>query len=188
MELYSFDFYCENLPFFIAKALEKIAKKPANSLAFIFVGSDGNIGDSLAPLCGSLLKINSGKTFVYGNLFSTICAKEVPYAVQFIKKCHPDTLTIVIDAALGKKEDVGVIKVQSGGIKPGLGVNKNLPKTGDISVLGVLGEKRADGRALTNSRLSTVYKMAENIAKGLEKFVQINEKGLKCQNKEGFYS
>ena len=69
--------------------------------------------------------------------------------------------------------------MQSGGIKPGLGVNKNLPKTGDISVLGVLGEKRSNGKALTHSRLSTVYKMAENIARGLEMFVQINENALK---------
>lgn len=179
MELYSFDYKCDNLPFFIAKSIEKIVKTPVESLAFIFVGSDGNIGDSLAPLCGSLLKINSGKVFIYGNLFSTICAKEVPYAVEFLKKCHPGTLSIVVDAALGKKEDVGVIKVQSGGIKPGLGVNKNLPKTGDISVLGVLGEKRSNGKALTHSRLSTVYKMAENIARGLEMFVQINENALK---------
>ena len=183
MDHLNFDLKCVNLPYAIAKSLENYLKMPAEGLIFLFVGSDSNIGDSLAPLCGTIFSKKVQNAFNYGGLGRIIGAKEVPYAISFIEKCHPSTKIVVIDAAVGKKEDVGMIKVQNVGIKPGLGANKNLPKVGDLSVIGILGEKRADGRTFTASRLSQVYKMAENIANGLIIFVKNNEKRLNLLKK-----
>ena len=102
----------------------------------------------------------------------------MPYAIEFIKKTHPASLVIAVDAAIGKKEDVGLIKVQKTGIKPGLGVNKDLPAVGDMSVIGILGEKRGEKALFTVGKISTVYKMAEKIANGLQIFVKNNQKRL----------
>ena len=97
---------------------------------------------------------------------------------EFIKNAHPESLVAVIDAAVGRKEDLGLIKVQNCGIKPGLGVNKNLPSVGDFSIIGILGEKTCEKSVLTVGRLSTVYEMANNIAQGIQIFVQNNKKRL----------
>ena len=85
---------------------------------------------------------------------------------------------MAIDAALGKSDDVGLIKVHNGGIKPGLGVNKDLPMVGDVSIIGVLAEKTAENGGFKGVRLNTVYEMAKIIALGLEIFIKNNEKRL----------
>lgn len=178
MEVMSFDYKSENISNFIAKTLEKYLNTPSESIIFLFIGSDSNIGDSLAPICGSLFESQGGGVFAYGNLINPITAKEVPYAIEFIKRTHPASLVIAVDAAIGKKEDVGLIKVQKTGIKPGLGVNKDLPAVGDMSVIGILGEKRGGKALFTVGKISTVYKMAEKIANGLQIFVKNNQKRL----------
>ena len=178
MDVMSFDYKNENISNFIAKTLEKYLVAPCESIIFLFIGSDSNIGDSLAPICGSLFENEVDGVFSYGDLITPITAKEVPYAVDFIKRAHPDSLVVAIDAAIGRKEDVGLIKVQKTGIKPGLGVNKNLPKVGDLRVIGILGEKRGERALFTVSKISTVYKMAEKIAKGLQIFIKNNQKRL----------
>ena len=178
MEVMSFDYKSDGISNFIAKTLEKYLASPCESIIFLFIGSDGNIGDSLAPICGSLFEKDTSGVFAYGDLITPITAKEVPYAVEFIKRAHPDSLVIAVDAAIGKKEDVGLIKVQKTGIKPGLGVNKDLPKVGDLSVIGILGEKRGEKALFTVGKISTVYKMAEKIATGLQIFIKNNQKRL----------
>lgn len=168
----------ENTPKIIAKLLETNLKNACKSLVFLFIGSDGNMGDSLAPLCGTILNLKEDGIFCYGDLNCPITAKEAPFVAEFIKNAHPESLVAVIDAAVGRKEDLGLIKVQNCGIKPGLGVNKNLPSVGDFSIIGILGEKTCEKSVLTVGRLSTVYEMANNIAQGIQIFVQNNKKRL----------
>lgn len=161
-------FICE----IIAKNLEIITQNCEN-LVFIFVGTDANVGDSLGPLVGTLIDINDNKIYKYGSLNTPITAKEVPYIANFIKKAHPDSFIIVVDAALGKKQDIGQIKVLKEGIRPGLGVNKNLPTIGDASIIGIIGEKNAFSESiLALTRLSCVYQMANVIKEGIEQFIQ----------------
>lgn len=167
-------FYLEDeyLSLFIAKALEKYVGFNYLSVIFVFIGTDGNVGDSLAPLCGSLIDISSEKALFYGDLTQPITAKEVPFVAKYLKKAHPGSVIVVIDAAIGKKWDVGRVKVQNSGLKPGLGVNKNLPMVGDVSIIGVIGEKQdfIKGNYI-QIRLSSVFKMAKSIAKGIEMFL-----------------
>ena len=179
MEYYSFDNKNENLPFCIAKAIENMVEMPVESPILLFIGSDGNIGDSLAPLCGTLFTGQNTACISYGSLNSPVSAKEVSYLVNFVKKCHPGAIFVVIDAAVGKNQDLGMIKVQKCGIKPGLGVNKNLPMVGDISIVGVLAEKRSSNSIMSPVRLSTVYEMAKSVADGLNIFIKNNENALK---------
>ncbi len=163
----------------IAKNLEILTQNFTN-VVFIFVGTDANMGDSLGPLTGTLINLKSNKIYTYGSLMSPITAKEVPYIAHFIKKAHPTSFVVVVDAALGKRQDVGQIKVLKEGIQPGLGVNKKLPVIGDAGIIGVVGEKTAFSESVLGlTRLSDVYAMAQVIKNGIELFATAKNNNVK---------
>lgn len=136
----------------------------------VCVGSDLVIGDSLGPLIGSMLtfKTQGLGAYIYGTLNSPVTAKEIRYVKTFLKETHPHRPVIAVDAAVGKEEDVGLIKVTNTPLAPGSGANKQLGKFGDATVLGVVAQKTPDNFALFNStRLRLVYEMAERISEGI---------------------
>ncbi len=162
----------------IAEKLYRICAGRQN-VNFIFVGTDSNIGDSLGPLCGEITKCKNPSIMFYGDLKNTITAKDVPYISEYIKKAHPLSYNVVIDAALGKVEDIGMIKVCECGIKPGLAVNKDLPLTGDASIIGVVGERSVSGRLMPQiTRLSLVYKMAQIISRGITEYIKLKDNSI----------
>lgn len=155
---------------------------------FIFVGTDSNLGDSLGPLSGTMISSTDPSVMIYGSLDCTLTAKDVPFLSSYLKKAHPFGFDIVIDAALGKTEDVGTIKICDAGIKPGLGVNKDLPMIGDASIIGVVGERQFCGGAMPSiTRLSMIYNMAKTISDGINSFLDFRLKFGLCGLK-GEYS
>ena len=113
-----------------------------NYPVFVCFGSALMTGDNLGPKIGHILQQKlKGKCYVYGTLKATITAKEADVVTNLIKVLHPKSQIIVIDAALGHINDIGLIKIFNDGIKPGLGVNKNLKKVGDVSIIAIIGEK-----------------------------------------------
>ncbi len=139
---------------------------------FICIGSDLVLGDSLGPLVGTFLKNKNVQSYVYGTLNFPITAKEVEYARTYLKLMHPDSIAIAIDAAVGDAGDIGLIRVLDKGLKPGLGVDKNLGTVGDLSIIGVVAEKSLKNTSLFNlTRLNLIYKMSERIANGIEKYI-----------------
>jgi len=139
----------------------------------VCVGTDGVVGDSLGPLVGSFLKEKNLPAFIYGELFNPITAKQIVGIKEFIYKTHPDSKVLVIDSAVGDQEEIGLIKICDQGIKPGLGAKKDLPKIGDISIIGIV-EKRGKIEKLKSTRLRLVYKMAQEIALAIEKHIVFN--------------
>ncbi len=159
-------------------------KKPI----FICIGSDLVLGDSLGPLVGTFLKNKNLRSYIYGTLAFPITSKEVEYARTYLKQIHPNSISIAIDAAIGEKDDVGLIRVQSKGLKPGLGVNKNLGTVGDLSIVGIVASKSMQNYNLFNlTRLNLIYKMAETIANGIEKYInyQINKENFSIDSSFG---
>ena len=69
----------------------------------VCVGSDLAIGDSLGPVCGSMLqyKTRGLPVFVYGTLPSPVTAKEIPYLRSFLKDTHAGKKILAVDAAVG---------------------------------------------------------------------------------------
>lgn len=142
---------------------------------FVCVGSDLILGDSLGPLVGTLLKNKGINNYIYGTLATPITAKEVNYLNEYLNGVHKNTVFISVDAAVGNENDVGLIKICNKGLKPGLGVNKNLKTVGDISIIGVVAEKSINNRSLFYmTRLNLIYKMARIIAEGVEKYLTEN--------------
>ena len=156
----------------IARKLYDIC--PINrNIIFVFIGTDANIGDSLGPICGQITDFSGRTCLFYGDLTNTITAKDVPYLVDFIKQTHPSSFIVTVDAALGSKDDIGVIKVCKNGIKPGLGVNKNLPEIGDASIIAVVGEKKLNYGLNSVLRLGAVFKIAKTISDGITEFLSL---------------
>ncbi len=145
---------------------------PNKPPVFLCIGSDLILGDSLGPLIGTLLKSKKLPAFVYGSLSFPVTAKEIKTARTHLKEAHPNSTVIAIDAAVGDESDVGLIRIINQGIKPGLGVNKDLGKIGDVSIIGVVAEKSINNTQLFNlTRLNLVYTMAQHIANGIELFM-----------------
>ena len=170
--LYSFNMFNEYAKNGIAQSLLKCNsnnKKPIVQS----VGSDLVLGVRLWPLVGTFLRKNNFDAFVYGTLNCPITAKEVTYAKDYLKIMHPNSVVIAIDAAVGDAEDVGVVKIIDKGLKPGLGLNKNLGVLGDISIIGVVATRSVKNYNLFNlTRLNLVYKMAEVISEGIMDYVK----------------
>ncbi|MBE7083503.1 MAG: spore protease YyaC [Clostridiales bacterium] len=149
-------------------------KKPI----FVCIGSDLVLGDSLGPLVGTLLRKKAVRSYIYGTLNYPITSKEVEYARTCVKQMHPNSITIAIDAAVGGAEDIGLVRVLNKGLKPGLGVDKNLGIIGDISIIGVVAEKSLKNYNLFNlTRLNLIYKMAECIANGVADYLSYINSG-----------
>ncbi len=140
----------------------------------VCIGSDLSIGDSLGPICGSKLKerLLGSNVYIYGTLQKPITAKEVNYVSQFLKQTHPNSPILAIDAAVGREDEIGLIKISSMPIKPGSGANKNLNEIGDMSIMGIIAEKSLFSYTLlSNTRLNIVYKMSEIIVEGVIKYI-----------------
>lgn len=149
----------------------------------VCVGTDAAIGDSLGPIIGTKLKEKSLPAFIYGSLDSTVTAKEVKTIGRFIKNAHPLSKVLVIDAAVGLEEDIGMIRVINDGIRPGLGAEKDLPKLGDGAIMGIVSPRsKGNNSFMTTTRLSPIYKMAEVIANGVCDYV------LGCEQKPAYRS
>ncbi len=139
----------------------------------ICVGSDLCIGDSLGPLTGTrLIKSLKGKVYVYGTLKNTVTAKEINIISKNVKKIHPSSKVIVIDAAVGKSEDIGKIKVSDRGIRPGLGVNKFLDEIGDVSIISIVAEKEKSLISSGEIRLSLIDRISGIIADAVTGFLK----------------
>ena len=137
----------------------------------VCIGTDATIGDSLGPICGTMLEGRMKEEFIYGTLQKTVTAKEIKTIKTFIAKVHPFSKVLVIDAAVGNATDIGYIKISDAPIKPGLGANKDLPEIGDISIISIIGEKSHGNYAFMNmTRLSPVYHIAKLIADAIENY------------------
>lgn len=137
------------------------------SLVILCIGSDLAIGDSLGPITGSMIKYKTQglNTFLYGTLSAPITAKEIKYIRSFLKETHKGSKIIAVDAAVGEKGDIGLIKLSNSPLFPGAGANKQLGSVGDLSIMGIVAEKSLNNYGLLNTtRLNMVYSMSEVIS------------------------
>ncbi len=137
-------------------------------IVFVCIGTDRSTGDSLGPLVGyklsSILKKYSN-VHVFGTLDNPVHAKNIDDIItQIYSQCY-NPFVIAIDACLGKMERVGYVTVREGSLKPGAGVNKDLPHVGDIHITGIVNIGGfMEYVVLQNTRLNTVMKMANVIS------------------------
>jgi putative sporulation protein YyaC len=166
----------ENLAMELLKFLPKASQQ---SIVFVCIGTDRSTGDSLGPLVGSFLEEKDIPHFhVYGTLDEPIHAVNLDERLREITIKHQDPYIIGIDACLGRMKNVGVIQVADGPVKPGAGVNKELPAVGDIHITGIVNVSGfMEFFVLQNTRLNLVMKMAKTIANGIYQASILHSKG-----------
>ncbi|EFM10518.1 sporulation protein YyaC [Paenibacillus curdlanolyticus YK9] len=141
------------------------------SIRFVCIGTDQSTGDAFGPLVGSMLK-EYGWADVIGTLDRPLDAKQI--AVQQISP-REGTITITIDACLGKADSVGKYAVSEGPLRPGEGVGLKLDPIGDYAIAGVVNELGPKPyRTLQATSLYLVMEMAREAAGAIDR-------ALRCQ-------
>ena len=171
---YSFNMFNKMAASGLIMTLNNFLKDTQTPPVILCIGSDLAIGDSLGPICGTMISEKKlfEQSYVYGTLKRPITAKEVRYLGDFFKKTHPNSKIIAIDAAVGDAGDIGLIKIANKGLRPGLGANKKFAPIGDVSIMGIVAEKSVFNYSLLNlTRLSLVYKMADIISDAISSYL-----------------
>lgn len=155
-------------------------KSNKKELVIVNIGTDKNIGDSLAPIVGRLSQNKLKAIKMYGTTQNPIHALNLSKKYKEIKSKHKDAFIIGVDASVSSTYDKGTILLRNLPVRPGKGIGKNLEEVGDISIVGIV-EK--DGLSILGNgiRLSNVWDMAESISKAVIKLdkslYRINSKG-----------
>jgi putative sporulation protein YyaC len=154
----------------IASQLSKLfISKPHQERVIVCVGTDRSTGDALGPLVGSKLnKLDPPRSHIYGTLEYPVHAMNLEETLDRITDKHPSAFVIAIDACLGQLNSVGSIQLNTGPLKPGAGVNKDLPPVGDIHLTGIVNVGGfMEYFVLQNTRLSLVMNLADVITASL---------------------
>jgi putative sporulation protein YyaC len=138
-------------------------------IVVVCIGTDRSTGDALGPLIGT--KLHNKDTFpffVYGTLDEPVHAVNLEEKLKMIETEHPGAFIIGVDACLGRLNHVGMVSINEGPVKPGAGVNKQLPSVGHMHITGIVNVSGfMEYFVLQNTRLSIVMKMADLIADSL---------------------
>lgn len=147
-------------------------RNPERDLIIMCIGTDRSTGDSLGPLIGhkldkSLRRYNN--VFVHGTLEDPVHAKNLKDSIEYVYNTYQDPFVIAIDACLGKLERIGYVTVGHGPLKPGAGVNKELPPIGDLHITGIVNLGGfMEYIILQNTRLNLVMKMADTVSEAFQ--------------------
>lgn len=138
-------------------------------LVIVCIGTELVMGDCLGPLVGYQLSRHTlANACVYGTLKDPIHALNLKQKMESIKKKHPASHIIAIDASFGSRRHLGTVFIQPGPLYPGLGVSKDLPPVGDISITGIVCTQGPDSNErLKDTPLSLLLPQAEIITEGI---------------------
>ncbi len=160
----------------IAASLSDPLGVRSQPLTVVCIGTDRSTGDALGPLVGSRLtewRSVRDRIRVVGTLDEPVHAGNLRGAIQALGLARPGAgHVLAVDACLGRVGSIGYITVGEGPLKPGAGVNKELPQVGDAYITGVVNVGGfMEYLVLQNTRLSLVIKMADAIARGVVTYV-----------------
>ena len=132
----------------------------------VCIGTNRIISDSFGPRVGKKLKqvFNKNENInVYGTMENPIHLKNVEY---FLKKMENKNQIILIDSAIGRKEDIGNTYVNRGGMEIGKAFNHSIYIPANINIKTVIGAKEY----MPNYSIYQIEQIANKVA---YKIVQI---------------
>lgn len=144
---------------------------------FFFIGCDSVISDSVAPLCGTLLENEAmDGLFFYGSLKYPVTALNVERIYRYIREFHRGAVIVAVDSAVGAEDEIGVIKLVRGGLKPALALKKNLERVGDLSLLVIIAKRTEyNVEELRQARLGRAFDLSSVIAEGIRIFSRMRK-------------
>lgn len=167
-------------PLEFACQLSSLLKSREFPLLFLCIGSDRITGDCLGPLTGYKLEtLNLPHCRVLGTLEHPVHAGNLEEAHALIHTRYPDYTVIAIDAAFGSPRHVNCVSLCPRPLCPGLGVQKDLPPAGDLSITGIVSaDTDFPYLTLQHTRLSQIMRMADCICEGILRYFQFQEASL----------
>ena len=154
-----------------SRSLAKLLKEYDASdrdVVIVCIGSDRATGDCLGPLVGEKLSRYYKQYNVFGTLDNPVHARNLNDTIDTIYKTYYNPLIIAIDASLGISNHVGYVTMGKGGLRPGMGVGKDLQVIGDIYITGIVGiSGMLNQMLLQTTRLSLVMHLADFIYTGI---------------------
>lgn len=168
-ETHSIYDFCHNLSHIITQKTD--AKR---ELILLCIGSDRATGDALGPIIGyKLSKYHYNNLIIYGTLEKPVHAKNLTATLKTMYAAHKNATVIAIDASLGSTSHVGYITLGEGGLRPGIGVDKDLPLVGDIFITGIVNISGIlNHMLLQTTRLDLVMQLADYICLGIRYSLQ----------------
>ncbi|WP_018754117.1 spore protease YyaC [Paenibacillus sanguinis] len=160
---------------------------PGQDIVIICIGTDRSTGDCLGPLVGTALsKYNSPYFHLYGTLEEPVHAMNLKETLEYIQHSYNNPYIISIDACLGQSASIGSIQVVQGPLRPGAGVNKQLPPVGDIHLTGIVNVGGfMEYFVLQNTRLSLVMRLSEIISTSLHSAIREWNRGFIALSQPG---
>lgn len=142
---------------------------PHQPIVVVCIGTDRSTGDALGPFVGSQLdKFRSNLFSVYGTIANPVHALNLAETIRDIHIKFENPFIIAIDACLGQTSSVGYIQSNIGPVRPGAGVNKQLPDVGDVHITAVVNVGGfMEYFVLQNTRLHLVMTMSDIISHSL---------------------
>lgn len=150
---------------FLRLEIERLALDGRATPVVLCIGSDRSTGDSLGPLVGSfLLERGVARAQVCGDLAAPVHASNLRRVWLELRETRPRPAVVAVDACLGRQESVGTLTAGLGPLRPGAGVNKDLPPVGDVYLTGTVNVSGfMEYFVLQNTRLSLVVAMARRM-------------------------
>ena len=137
----------------------------------ICIGSDKVSGDMLGPLVGSALRDEYDLPCpVYGAVGESVNGVNLDSYVRMIERRHKGAALIAVDAALGKEEDVGKIRLKRGGVKAGGAMARKSDPVGDLGIVGIVAKESAP-KDVVASLLAVPFELVESLAQGIAKVI-----------------
>lgn len=144
-------------------------KKEQQEIILVCIGTDRVTGDCLGPLVGHKLKrVLPKKYTLYGSLSHPVHALNLEDTIHLIRKRHQNPFFIVVDASLGDMNRIGYVTLSNSTLRPGRGVQKDLPAIGHISITGIVNlASEFSASTIQTTRLHTVMQLADYIYQGI---------------------
>ena len=150
-------------------------------VVFACIGTDRSTGDALGPLVGQWL-VRSGydDTRVLGTLEHPLHALNLRDRIGPLAGSAAPPVVVAIDAALGPRESIGMISLRGGGLRPGHGVGKSLPRVGDLAITATvnIASGAFDAHVLQSTRLFVVQALAKTIGVACCEALSLTDRSL----------
>ncbi|WAX16556.1 hypothetical protein LC76P1_00119 [Lysinibacillus phage LC76P1] len=164
----------------ISTAIKKlIGDKKNKDIQFVCIGTDRVVGDSVAPMIGTILEKNGYKN-VIGTLdkpFHNLNKEE-----RLANEIKKGKTIIAIDASLGYETSVGYVSVERNSVRMGAAVRsgEDVISVGDIAIKPCVCEDFGDNHynivRLKHTSVALIYNLAQETANGIMKAVPLNRR------------
>lgn len=156
-------------------------------IVFVCIGTDRSTGDSLGPLIGTHLhKYHYSGLHLFGTLDEPVHAMNLNDTIAEIDRLYDSPYIVALDACLGQVSSVGCITVADGPVKPGAGVQKELPPLGHMHITGIVNVGGfMEYFVLQNTRLSVVMRMSEIISRSIFRSLMLARRITSTQQAPG---